>query len=220
MFCPLHCLVIQTVWFPQLSKFSGPSALWSPAHVRRLRRFSQSNTISQSGGGRGVPIHYNITQGGQVSHGTPNLSYVINGPLTSQNWDVRGKITFRLLSWRRQPSQLLPPRPLSLLTPVQGGIVNPNTGATFVGDKCVRGRVSSIFEKKRISQIKVNFILEQTGSGPKSRSPSVPLSPISIPLAISSTLALAAPTFPFTLSASWLRERADLQKLSRAKTLI
>ena len=66
----------------------------------------------------------------------------------------------------------------------------------------------------------MNFILEQTGSGPKSRSPSVPLSPISIPLAISSTLALAAPTFPFTLSASWLREKTDLQKLSRAKTLI
>ena len=64
------------------------------------------------------------------------------------------------------------------------------------------------------------FVFEQTGSGPKSRSPSVPLSPISIPLAISSTLALAAPTFPFTLSASWLREKTDLQKLSRAKTLI
>ena len=68
--------------------------------------------------------------------------------------------------------------------------------------------------------IRVIFVFEQTGSGPKSRSPSVPLSPISIPLAISSTLALAAPTFPFTLSASWLREKTDLQKLSRAKTLI
>ena len=43
-----------------------------------------------------------------------------------------------------------------------------------------------------------------TWSGPKMRSPRVPFSPMSMPLAICSTLVLAAATFPFTLSASWL----------------
>ena len=43
-----------------------------------------------------------------------------------------------------------------------------------------------------------------TWSGPKMRSPRVPFSPMSMPLAICSTLVFAAATFPFTLSASWL----------------
>ena len=49
LFCPLHSLVISTLWwFPQLLKlisflvhqlFGPPKLLWSPAHVRRVRRF-------------------------------------------------------------------------------------------------------------------------------------------------------------------------------------
>ena len=48
LFCPLHCLVISTLRFPQLSKlisfqvhqlFGPLNLLWSPAHVRRVRRF-------------------------------------------------------------------------------------------------------------------------------------------------------------------------------------
>ena len=48
LFCSLHCLVISTLWFPQLSKlisfvvhqlFGPHKLLWSAAHVRRVRRF-------------------------------------------------------------------------------------------------------------------------------------------------------------------------------------
>ena len=122
------------------------------------------------------------------------------------------KITFPLLSLLSPPQRLslpflqqlpslrLPLLLLSLLLPVtESTMFTIVTGVAFDGDN-----LTSV-EKKRFSLV--------TWSGPKSRSPRVPFSPMSMPLAISSTLALAAATLLFTLSASWLRRLLVLQRV-------